>query len=139
MKLNKLFSTLILVSFINMSILPAFAIQDTKAQQDTKVLKKQEKMLKHRVKRNKKYNDDYKYGYVNMDFWKSFNDKNLDNYINLAIKNNYDLKMATLNVDEYYQNVKLQFANELPSATVGFSPAYSKIATVGSGLDFDSN
>ena len=42
-------------------------------------------MLKHRVKRNKKYNDDYKYGYVNMDFWKSFNDKNLDNYINLAI------------------------------------------------------
>ena len=86
MKLNKLFSTLILVSFINMSILPAFAIQDTKAQQDTKALKKQEKMLKHRVKRNKKYNDDYKYGYVNMDFWKSFNDKNLDNYINLAIK-----------------------------------------------------
>lgn len=139
MKLNKLFSTLILVSFINMSILPAFAIQDTKAQQDTKALKKQEKMLKHRIKRNKKYNDDYKYGYVNMDFWKSFNDKNLDNYINLAIKNNYDLKMATLNVDEYYQNVKLQFANELPSATVGFSPAYSKIATVGSGLDFDSN
>lgn len=138
MNLKKIFSTLILVSFVNMSILPAFAIQDTKVQQDAKAVKKQEKMLKHRVKRNKNYNEDYKFGYVNMDFWKSFNDKNLDNYINLAIKNNYDLKMATLNVDEYYQNVKLQFANELPSATVGFSPAYSKVATIGNGLDIGS-
>lgn len=138
MNFKKIFSTLMLVSFVNMSILPAFAIQDTKVQQDAKAVKKQEKMLKHRVKRNKNYNEDYKFGYVNMDFWKSFNDKNLDNYINLAIKNNYDLKMATLNVDEYYQNVKLQFANELPSATVGFSPAYSKIATIGNGLDIGS-
>lgn len=138
MNLKKIFSTLMLVSFVNMSILPAFAIQDTKVQQDAKAVKKQEKMLKHKVKRNKNYNEDYKFGYVNMDFWKSFNDKNLDNYINLAIKNNYDLKMATLNVDEYYQNVKLQFANELPSATVGFSPAYSKVATIGNGLDIGS-
>lgn len=138
MNLKKIFSTLMLVSFVNMSILPAFAIQDTKVQQDEKAVKKQEKMLKHRVKRNKNYNEDYKFGYVNMDFWKSFNDKNLDNYINLAIKNNYDLKIATLNVDEYYQNVKLQFANELPSATVGFSPAYSKVATIGNGLDIGS-
>lgn len=138
MNLKKIFSTLMLVSFVNMSILPAFAIQDTKIQQDAKAVKKQEKMLKHKVKKNKNYNEDYKFGYVNMDFWKSFNDKNLDNYINLAIKNNYDLKMATLNVDEYYQNVKLQFANELPSATVGFSPAYSKVATIGNGLDIGS-
>ena len=86
MNLKKIFSTLMLVSFVNMSILPAFAIQDTKVQQDAKAVKKQEKMLKHRVKRNKNYNEDYKFGYVNMDFWKSFNDKNLDNYINLAIK-----------------------------------------------------
>ena len=118
-----------IASFVNMSILPAFAIQETNVQNDTKTLKKQEKIFQHRVKRNKKFNDDYKYGYVNMDFWKSFNDKNLDNYINLAIQNNYDLKMATLNVDEYYQNVKLQFANELPSASIGFSPAYSKLGS----------
>ena len=139
MNIKKIFSTLMLISFVNMSVLPAFAIQDTKNQQDTKAIKKQEKMLKHKVKRNKKYNDDYKYGYVNMDFWKSFNDKNLDNYINLAIKNNYDLKMATLNVDEYYQNVKLQFANELPSATVGFSPAYAKLGITQPDLDMDAN
>ena len=129
MSIKKFFSTLMIAGFVNMSILPAFAIQETNVQNDTKTLKKQEKMFQHRVKRNKKFNDDYKYGYVNMDFWKSFNDKNLDNYINLAIQNNYDLKMATLNVDEYYQNVKLQFANELPSASIGFSPAYSKLGS----------
>ena len=55
-------------------------------------------MFQHKVKRNKKYNDEYKYTYVNLDFWKSFNDENLNNYIKLAIKNNYDLKIATLNV-----------------------------------------
>ncbi len=129
MSIKKFFSALMIASFVNMSILPAFAIQETNVQNDTKTLKKQEKIFQHRVKRNKKFNDDYKYGYVNMDFWKSFNDKNLDNYINLAIQNNYDLKMATLNVDEYYQNVKLQFANELPSASIGFSPAYSKLGS----------
>lgn len=129
MSIKKFFSALMIASFVNMSILPAFAIQETNVQNDTKTLKKQEKIFQHRVKRNKKFNDDYKYGYVNMDFWKNFNDKNLDNYINLAIQNNYDLKMATLNVDEYYQNVKLQFANELPSASIGFSPAYSKLGS----------
>ena len=129
MSIKKFFSALMIASFVNMSILPAFAIQETNVQNDTKTLKKQEKIFQHRVKRNKKFNDDYKYSYVNMDFWKSFNDKNLDNYINLAIQNNYDLKMATLNVDEYYQNVKLQFANELPSASIGFSPAYSKLGS----------
>lgn len=129
MSIKKFFSALMIASFVNMSILPAFAIQETNVQNDTKTLKKQEKIFQHRVKRNKKFNDDYKYGYVNMDFWKSFNDKNLDNYINLAIQNNYDLKMATLNVDEYYQNVKLQFANELPNASIGFSPAYSKLGS----------
>ncbi len=129
MSIKKFFSALMIASFVNMSILPAFAIQETNVQNDTKTLKKQEKIFQHRVKRNKKFNDDYKYGYVNMDFWKSFNEKNLDNYINLAIQNNYDLKMATLNVDEYYQNVKLQFANELPSASIGFSPAYSKLGS----------
>ena len=129
MSIKKFFSALMIASFVNMSILPAFAIQETNVQNDTKTLKKQEKMFQHRVKRNKKFNDDYKYGYVNMDFWKSFNDKNLDNYINLAIQNNYDLKMATLNVDEYYQNVKLQFANELPNASIRFSPAYSKLGS----------
>lgn len=138
MKRNKIIAFGLLLSFLNLSFLPAFAIQDTQ-KQDTKAIKKQEKMLQHRIKRNKKYNDDYKYAYVNLDFWKSFNDKNLDKYINLAIKNNYDLKMATLNVDEYYQNVKLQFANELPQASVGYMPAVAKIGSLSPLLSSDTN
>ena len=34
--------------------------------------------------------------------------------------------MATINVEEYYQNVKLQFASELPSAVAGFGPGFFK-------------
>ena len=35
--------------------------------------------------------------------------------------------MATIAVDEYYQAVKMQFANELPSANLGFGGGYSKM------------
>ena len=129
MKLKKILCTLIVLNILNMSILPAFALVE---EGQNKELKKQEKLLKHKVKRNKRYSDDYKYAYVNLDFWKGFNDANLNNYIDLAIKNNYDLKLATLNVDEYYQNVKLQFSQELPQLMAGYSPAYSKISMSGS-------
>ncbi|MBR2524899.1 TolC family protein [bacterium] len=125
MKLKKIYIIGLIFSFLNMNILPAFTIEDS--QNQTKEQIKKQKLFEHRVKRNKKYNDDYKYSYVNLDFWKSFNDENLNNYINLAIKNNYDLKIATLNVDEFYQGMKIQFANELPQAGLGFSPAYAKI------------
>lgn len=61
-----------------------------------------------------------------MNWWSNFNDDLLNGYIEKAILNNYDLKMATINVEEYYQNVKLQFANELPSAVAGFGPGFFK-------------
>ena len=127
MKIKNIFAFGLIFSFINLNIIPAFAITETQTKAEKKAQIKQEKMLKHRVKRNKKYNDNYKYEYVNLDFWNNFNDENLSNYINLAIKNNYDLKIATLNVDEFYQATKIQFANELPQATVGFTPAYAKV------------
>ena len=80
------------------------------------------------VSKNKKNqkSDDYKFDYVNMNWWSNFNDDLLNGYIEKAILNNYDLKMATINVEEYYQNVKLQFANELPSAVAGFGPGFFK-------------
>ncbi len=124
MKIKDIFAVGLIFSFLNMNILPAFAIDETKKQTKEQIQK--QKMLQHRVKRNKKYSDDYKYEYVNLDFWKSFNDENLNNYITLAIKNNYDLKIATLNVDEFYQATKIQLANELPQAGLAFSPAYAK-------------
>ena len=68
-----------------------------------------------------------KYEYINYNWWSNFNDDILNSYIDKAIKNNYDLKMATIAVDEYYQAVKIQFANELPSANVGFGTGFSKM------------
>ena len=81
------------------------------------------------VSKNKKNqkSDDYKFAYINMNWWDNFNDDLLTSYIQKAVLNNYDLKMATINVEEYYQNVKSQFSKELPSATAGFGPGWFKV------------
>lgn len=85
------------------------------------------KQFKSMVKKDKKKADDsYKFEYVNIDWWNSFDDDILKSYIEKAIINNYDLKMATLNVEEYYQKTRLQFANELPMATAGGGPGWYK-------------
>ncbi len=65
-----------------------------------------------------------KYEYVNMAWWGQFNDDILNDYIIKAVENNKDLKMATLTIDEYYQNVVGQRANELPTIHAGFMPGY---------------
>ncbi|MBQ9244684.1 TolC family protein [bacterium] len=78
-----------------------------------------------------------KYEYINMDWWNKFNDPYLVNYIQRAIEYNHNLKIATLSTKEYYQMVKMQFANELPSANAGFAPAYVKLPnTTSSGFQF---
>ena len=120
--MKKKIIALLLASFILSEISPAFvyAIGDkTNSKQPKKV--SISKSHKQRAK-----SDSFKYEYINYKWWDNFNDKILTNYIDRAIKNNYDLKNATIAVDEYYQSVKLQFANELPTATVGFSPAFLK-------------
>lgn len=70
---------------------------------------------------------DNKYEYVNLDWWKLFNDEQLNGYIVKAIENNKDLKMATLTIDEYYQNIVAQRAGELPQLQAGFMPGYGNI------------
>jgi len=65
-----------------------------------------------------------KYEYVNMAWWANFNDEYLNDYIIRAVENNKDLKMATLTIDEYYQNVRMQRASELPAIAAGFMPGY---------------
>ena len=67
-----------------------------------------------------------KYEYINLAWWSQFNDEYLNDYIIRAIENNKDLKMATLTIDEYYQNTIMQRASELPSIAAGFAPAYGK-------------
>ena len=128
--MKKVLIATILTSFMLTNITPVLAVEDIQKSTATP------KQYKSMVKKNKKVSDDYKYAYVNIDWWKNFNDPNLNNYIALAIQNNHDLKMASLAVEEYYQQSRASLARELPSATIGFSPNLLKMPgatnTVGS-------
>lgn len=52
--------------------------------------------------------------YMNLGWWKTFNDENLVNNLLLVYQNNYDLKNAALKVQENEKIVRMQFAQELP-------------------------
>lgn len=117
--MKKILAAIVLTSLTGMTFMPALAVQE--------VNNNVPKQYKSMIKKSKKVSDDYKYAYVNMDFWSQFNDEILNGYIDKAVKNNYDLKMASLNVKEYYENVRLQFSNELPKLTAGYSPNYVKM------------
>ena len=118
--MKKIITTALLVSMLSMTIMPAIAVTEKNSNSP-----KQFKSMVSKNKKNQK-SDDYKFDYVNMNWWGNFNDDLLNEYIEKAVLNNYDLKMATINVEEYYQNVKLQFANELPSAVGGFGSGVFK-------------
>ncbi len=120
-KLKKAIATTILAGLMTMNTSPIFAIDDIQKSTATP------KQFKSMVKKNKKVNNDYKYAYINIDWWENFNDDNLNSYIAKAIENNYDLKMATLAVEEYYQQTRAQFASELPSAAIGYAPNLVKM------------
>lgn len=64
-------------------------------------------------------NTDSKIGYVNINWWDNFSDPCLKCYIITAIEKNHDAKQASWKVEEYRQNVKMQFSKELPSLSVG--------------------
>lgn len=121
-KLKKILATILLMSLATMTFTPVMAEDNIK-----QVNNNSPKQFKSMIKKDKKISNDYKYAYVNMDFWNNFNDELLTQYVEKAILNNYDLKIATLNVEEYYQNTRLQFSNELPKLTAGFSPNYVKM------------
>lgn len=121
--MRKIVTITLLASLGVMNFMPLTAL--AKDETNTAAPKQFKSMVKK--SKNKKVSDEYKYAYINMDFWSQFNDDVLEDYINKAVRNNYDLKIATLTVDEYYQNVKSQFANELPKVTGGFAPAYIKM------------
>ena len=118
--MKKSIIALILASFLIADVTPALAIGSKSKQSQPKKVS----IAKSHKLRQK--SDDFKYEYINYAWWDNFNDPILTGYIDRAIKNNYSLKMATIAVDEYYQAVKLQFANELPQGGIAFSPAYVK-------------
>lgn len=121
--MKKSIVTLLLACFAvsNISPLTVYAIGDNSKTKEPKKVSIS-KSHKQRAKSNS-----FKYDYINFEWWNNFNDTILTGYINKAIQNNYDLKSATIMVDEYYQAVKIQFANQLPSATVGLGTGYSKM------------
>ena len=121
--MKKIIITLLLAGFVLSELSPAVCIAKTKTTETKKVsISKTHKM--------RKKSDQFKYDYVNFEWWSKYNDDILTGYIDQAIKKNYSLKMATIAVDEYYQAVKIQFGNELPTAGVGFSPALVKVPEV---------
>lgn len=119
MDIKKPLAATLLGIFMAINGVPCFAIGNT---DNEKVDKKYE----YRNKKGRQVEAEYKYEYVNIDWWKSFNDGYLQDYIIKAIQHNHDLKMASIAVDEYYQYTKIQFANELPTVGGGFSPALVK-------------
>ena len=64
--------------------------------------------------RTKKNTPDYRMEYVNINWWEKYKDPVLTDYITTAFKNNQDLKIATLNVKQSEQVVKMAFAGQLP-------------------------
>ena len=55
----------------------------------------------------------------NLDFFSKFNDKYLENYIQMALLYNHKLKQAQKTLEQYRFEVKKTFSKELPQASVG--------------------
>jgi len=72
-----------------------------------------------------------KLSYVNTDFMERFEDPYLVYYVNHAIKNNHDVRKASWQVEEYRQNVKYSFGQELPSLSVGANYAGIHLPRIG--------
>ena len=112
--MKKIISLAIIAAFMVSNALPSYAINDVN--KDTGIVKT--------TKKTKLKPASNKYDYINMEWWKGFNDPILEDYIVKAVEHNKDLKMATLSVDEYYQQVAIQRAGELPLVSGGFTPGY---------------
>ncbi len=117
MNIKKTVAAILLGGFVLINSMPCFAVEDGK---------KVDKKYEYKTKKSRRFDDKYKYEYINMDWWKSFNDEYLEDYIIKAVQHNHDLKMASIAVDEYYQYTRIQFGNELPMIAGGFSPALIK-------------
>ena len=128
-EMKKFLTLAILLSLGTGNVIPVIAIENTdktvlSAGAEQTVDKKQKKEKKAKKADNKIKPTKNKYEYVNLPWWEQFNDEYLNGYIVKAIENNKDLKMATLTIDEYYQNVVMQRAGELPQLQAGFLPGY---------------
>ncbi|GEM_PF-221840 len=146
---------LLLLAFVGVDIAPAQAFirsgvsksEKTKIEQQKKAdkakiaeQKKADKEIYKRIQKTKdvpykKLRVTNKYDFINMPWWEGFNDPYLTEYINRAMEHNYDLKIATLTVDEYFQGVKAQMANEMPQIQGGYNAGDMGLPNFGYGRD----
>ena len=114
MNFRKALAFILVLGFLNMNTLPL----------EAKVLtnKKLSKQEQNKLNAEQKHIKD-----INLEWWKDFNDEYLTEYILRALKNNQDLQIATLKVEEARQMTKLQLANELPTLEAGVSPLLYKL------------
>ena len=89
----------------------------------------------------KKWRTKNKFDYINLTWWEGLNDEYLTAYINKAMAHNFDLKIASLTCDEYFQNVRAQMANELPQVSsqygmgiIGFPKSFTDLPRNGKGM-----
>lgn len=125
--MKKILSLAILLSLATSILMPVMAIEDTVLQAGAEQQKVQNDNKNNKKKKSEKIRPQKdKFQYINLGWWQQFNDEDLNSYIIKAVENNKDLKMATLTIDEYYQNIVMQRAGELPTIQAGFLPGYGK-------------
>ena len=135
--MKKIISVLLLLAFIGLETAPSYAFLRSRVSKNEKV-EQQKKADKEEYKRVQKQKDipykklkvENKYDYINMPWWEGFNDSYLTGYIDRAMEHNYDLKMATLTVDEYFQSVKLRMSEEMPQAQAGFGYGAARLPKI---------
>lgn len=66
-----------------------------------------------------------KFNYINIDWWKNYNDEILIEHFQTLYNNNHDLKIAALKAKQAEENVRLAGANQLPQ--VGFDGSFSRV------------
>lgn len=113
---KKAISLALLLSLVSTNFIPACYAKTENSNKKTKLIKSQVTQ--------------YRFDYINTDWWRSFDDEYLTDYIVKAVENNYDLKIATLRVEQYRQMSKMQLANELPTISGGFAPTGIKMPGV---------
>lgn len=73
---------------------------------------------------SKSYSSDFD---INLCWFENFNDKNLMNYINEAMENNKDVKIARKNILKIRQEKNLKISEEFPNISVGTSYVLLKV------------
>lgn len=129
--MKKLLTLAILVSFAGVNgVYAAKSVKTDEALLNAGTEQNVKKYKKYYLKTEKVKPVKNKYEYVNLAWWAGFNDEYLNDYIVRAIENNKDLKIATLAIEEYYQNVIIQRASEYPAVYAGLLPAFGKLNTM---------